>query len=285
MDWINKKSFILLLRILFLTGCLFTVSRANFYEDVEITWGHDHANISDDGMLLTLTLDRLSGAGFQSKKAFLFGKFDVDMKLPPGNSAGIVTTFYLTTEEKHEEIDLEFLGNLTDDPYTLHTNIYTHDVGHREQEFNLWFDPRDDFHRYSVLWNPVTIIVYVDNIPIRVFNNRESVGVPYPNTKPMRIKASIWNGEKWATRGGLVKTDWTQAPFTALYRNLRIQTLSNSSGGSRKKRQRRQAWPMTQELDKAGKKLLRWVRQTRMVYNYCNDRRRHPGECNHFIDI
>ncbi|CAN1150207.1 Xyloglucan endotransglucosylase protein 1 [Linum perenne] len=196
--------------------------KADFNDDIDITWGHDHAKISDDGSLLSLTLDRFCGAGFQSKKAFLYGKFDVDMKLPPGNSAGIVTTFYIKCDS-----------------------------------------------------------VYVDNIPIRVFNNREAVGIPYPNRKPMKLKASIWNGEKWATRGGLVKTDWTQAPFTAFYRNLRIQTLS----GDGKQRQRRPAWPMTQGLDKAGKNMLRWVRQTRMIYNYCTDRRRHPGECDHFIDI
>ncbi|CAI0475227.1 unnamed protein product [Linum tenue] len=254
--WIRERSspyspLLILITISSLLACC----GANFHRDVDVTWGHDHANISDDGRLLTLTLDRLSGAGFQSKKAYLFGKFDVEMKLPPGNTAGIVTTFYLTTAEKHEEIDLEFLGNLTDDPYTLHTNVYTHEVGHREH-------------------------VFVDDIPVRVFNNREAVGVPYPNTKPMKIKASIWNGEKWATRGGLVKTDWNEAPFTASYRNLEIQTMAGSVG-----RKNRPQWPLTQGLDKAGKKLLRWVRQTHMIYNYCHDPKRHPRECRHFIDI
>jgi len=30
----------------------------------------------------------------------------------------------------------------------------------------------------------------------------------------MRIYSSLWNADDWATRGGLVKTDWSQAPFT-----------------------------------------------------------------------
>ena len=55
----------------------------------------------------------------------------------------------------------------------------------------------------------------VDGTPIREFKNAESVGVPYPKNQPMRIYSSLWNADDWATRGGLVKTDWTQAPFTA----------------------------------------------------------------------
>ncbi|XP_072953743.1 xyloglucan endotransglucosylase protein 1-like [Typha angustifolia] len=240
----------------------------NFYQDFDITWGDGRGKILNNGELLTLTLDHTSGSGFQSKKEYLFGKIDMQLKLVPGNSAGTVTAYYLSSQgPTHDEIDFEFLGNLSGDPYTLHTNVFTQGKGNREMQFHLWFDPTKDFHTYSILWNPRHVIFMVDNIPIRDFKNLESRGIAFPKKQPMRIYSSLWNADDWATRGGLIKTDWSKAPFTASYRNFNALTSSTSSPGG--------DW-FNQELDSTNQERMRWVQKNYMIYNYCTDVKRFP---------
>ncbi|XP_042063512.1 probable xyloglucan endotransglucosylase/hydrolase protein 25 [Salvia splendens] len=80
----------------------------------------------------------------------------MQMKLVPGNSAGILSSCRLKEQDTIDEIDFEFLGNST-------TNVFAGGKGDKEQQFRLWFDPTSSFHTYSnasYLW--------WDNIPIRV---------------------------------------------------------------------------------------------------------------------
>ncbi|RZC66853.1 hypothetical protein C5167_010530 [Papaver somniferum] len=273
-----------------LMACSIVLASAagNFYRDMDITWGDGRGKILDNGQLLTLSLDKPSGSGFQSKNEYLFGKIDMQIKLVPGNSAGTVTAYYLSSQgPTHDEIDFEFLGNLSGDPYTLHTNVFSQGKGNREQQFHLWFDPTADFHTYSILWNPQRIIFSVDGTPIREFKNSESIGVPFPKNQPMRIYSSLWNADDWATRGGLVKTDWSHAPFTASYRNFNanacVATPSTASScAAKSKASGNNAW-FSQELDSTNQKRMRWVQKNYMIYNYCTDKKRFsqgmPPEC------
>ncbi|KAJ3696239.1 hypothetical protein LUZ60_001616 [Juncus effusus] len=267
---------------LFILTLFISLSNAgNFYQDVDITWGDGRGKILNNGQILTLSMDKYSGSGFQSKNEYLFGRFDIEMKLVPGNSAGTVTTFYLSSQgSAHDEVDFEFLGNLSGDPYTLHTNVYAQGTGNREMQFKLWFDPTMDFHTYSVLWNPNHIFFYVDGTPIREFKNKESIGVPFPKNQQMRVYSSIWDGEDWATQGGLVKTDWTQAPFTASYRNFNLNGCTSDVATCK---QSTNAW-MYQELDSTAQAKMSLAQKNYMIYNYCTDVRRFPqglpAECN-----
>jgi len=83
---------------LFVIVCsMAVVASGNFYQDFDLTWGDRRAKIFNGGQLLSLSLDKVSGSGFQSKKEYLFGRIDMQLKLVAGNSAGTVTAYYVRT--------------------------------------------------------------------------------------------------------------------------------------------------------------------------------------------
>ncbi|GAB4851865.1 Xyloglucan endotransglucosylase protein 1 [Ancistrocladus abbreviatus] len=255
----------------------------NFRQDFEPTFGDNRVKVHGAGQLLSLSLDKTSGSGFKSKHEYLFGRIETQLKLVKGDSAGTVTAYYMSSQgPTWDEIDFEFLGNVSGQPYTLHTNVFTQGKGNREQQFHLWFDPTRNFHTYSILWNPQKIIFLVDNTPIRVFRNHEDVGVPFPKNQPMRIYSSLWNADDWATQGGLVKTNWNNAPFTAFYRNFNANACvwngvsSSCSASSTSALTDSALQSQTFELDARSRKRLRWVQKYHMIYNYCTDHKRCP---------
>lgn len=99
----------------------------------------------------------------------------------------------------------------------------------------------------------------MDNRPIRVFENLENLGVPFPNKQAMKIHATLWAAEDWATRGGQVKTDWSKAPFTVSYRNFNVNTETTP-------------FPI-------GKSSVELAQNRYMVYNYCLSSNNTPIEC------
>jgi hypothetical protein len=70
------------------------------YDQVELTWGEQHSFFYTDGGdedTLALCLDEYTGgSGFVSKESYIYGRFDIDMMLVANNSAGTVTTLYVS---------------------------------------------------------------------------------------------------------------------------------------------------------------------------------------------
>ncbi|KAH7420847.1 hypothetical protein KP509_13G025400 [Ceratopteris richardii] len=243
--------------------CVMTAMASTFQEDFIVRWAASNVRFVG-GNELQLMLDQNTGSGFASRDTYLFGRIDMQIKLVPGDSAGTVTAYYLSSETaNHDELDFEFLGNVSGQPYILQTNVFSNGQGGREQRIYLWFDPSAEFHTYSIIWTEQRIWFLVEGIPIRVFSNNEAVGVPYLNMKPMSLFSSIFNGDQWATEGGRVKINWEHAPFVASYRNFRAVA-------------QHQVGVTDSSLDAFKLSKLAWVKKNFMVYDYCTDRARYP---------
>ncbi|XP_021718449.1 probable xyloglucan endotransglucosylase/hydrolase protein 6 [Chenopodium quinoa] len=279
MNFLRNMLVFLYVYVLLLLSLSVSAKPATFQQDFKVTWADTHIRPVEGGRAIQLKLDQSSGCGFASKYKYLYGRVSMKIKLVPGDSAGTVTAFYMNsdTDTIRDELDFEFLGNRTGQPYTVQTNVFAHGKGDREQRVNLWFDPSADYHTYTILWNHKHTVFYVDEVPIRVYKNNEAKGIPYPKSQPMGVFSTLWEADDWATRGGLEKIDWSKAPFYAYYRDFEIDGCP-VPGPMTCASNLRNWWEGAayQELTPMQARLYRWVRQNHMVYDYCNDKSRFP---------
>ncbi|XP_010267216.1 PREDICTED: probable xyloglucan endotransglucosylase/hydrolase protein 32 [Nelumbo nucifera] len=251
-------------------------SSMGFYDGFRNLWGPQHMRVDQNA--LTIWLDSSSGSGFKSLRPFRSGYFGASIKLQPGYTAGVITSFYLSNNQDypgyHDEIDIEFLGTTFGKPYILQTNVYIKGSGDgriigREMRFHLWFDPTQDFHHYAILWSPNDIIFFVDDVPIRRYPRKSEATFP---TRPMWVYGSIWDASSWATEDGKYKADYHYQPFIGRYTNFKISGCSSSSP----------AWcrPVSASPNPSGGlsgqqySAMRWVQSNYLVYDYCKDPRR-----------
>ncbi|KAI5080890.1 hypothetical protein GOP47_0004073 [Adiantum capillus-veneris] len=251
-------------------------------------WRPDHVWLADEGRTINLMLDNNTGSGFRSYHSYAHGYVSISIKLVPSNSAGVVVAYYMSSErtnttEDWDEIDFEFLGNVSGQPWILQTNIFTNGTGGREQRIFLWFDPTEDYHDYSMLWNPHQIVWYVDSVPVRIYRNTSITYATYPKYKPMAIYSSIWNGDSWATRGGLEKINWTYSPFITSYTNFLVDAcewnLPNQAPSCFWYTQ--PYWwdqPDKWTLSVAEKNYYMYYTKQYTIYDYCVDTLRYPNQ-------
>ncbi|CAL5086739.1 unnamed protein product [Urochloa decumbens] len=240
-------------------------------------WGPQHQTLSGDHSSLTIWLDKTCGSGFKSKHAYRNGYFSTRIKLPAGYTAGTNTAFYLSNNEAHpgfhDEIDMEFLGTIPGEPYTLQTNVYVRGSGDgrivgREMRFHLWFDPTAGYHTYAILWNPDAITFFVDDVPVRRYERRAELTFP---DRPMWVYGSIWDASDWATDDGRHRADYSYQPFVA---HLDRFVIAGCSVAAPPACRPVPASPAGAGLTAQQYAAMRWAQQAHMVYYYCNDFRR-----------
>ncbi|KAK2977276.1 hypothetical protein RJ640_005538 [Escallonia rubra] len=244
-------------------------SKSSFDDNFSIMWSEDHFKTSEDGQIWYLSLDNDTGCGFQTKQRYRFGWFSMKLKLVGGDSAGVVTAYYMCTENgagpERDELDFEFLGNRSGQPYLIQTNVYKNGTGGREMRHMLCF--------------------FVDKVPVRVYKNADYANNFFPNEKPMYLFSSIWNADDWATRGGLEKTNWKNAPFVSSYKEFNVEGCQWEdpypacvSTTTKNWWDQYEAWHLSddQKMDFA------WIQRNLVIYDYCKDTERYaklPEEC------
>ncbi|XP_051114595.1 probable xyloglucan endotransglucosylase/hydrolase protein 30 [Andrographis paniculata] len=241
---------------------------------------------SPDHSSVSLLLNRLSGSGIISSDYYDYGFFSANIKMPSQHTAGVCVAFYTsnvdTFEKNHDELDVEFLGNVRGQPWRFQTNMYGNGSVSRgrEERYRLWFDPTTLPHRYSILWTPQITIFYVDEIPIREIVRNAAMRGDYPS-KPMSLYATIWDASSWATNGGKEKVDYTYEPFVAEFRDVVLHgcvvdpTDQIPSSNCTNDIAALTASPYS-TITPAGRRSMKWFRQNYMYYSYCYDRVRYP---------
>ncbi|OAY38086.1 xyloglucan endotransglucosylase/hydrolase protein 31 [Manihot esculenta] len=247
------------------------ISTIGFNQGFRNLWGPQHQRL-DQGTL-TIWLDTSSGSGYKSLEPYRSGYFGADIKLQPGYTAGVITSFYLSNNEEHpgnhDEIDIEFLGTTPDKPYTLQTNVYIRGSGDgriigREMKIHLWFDPTQDFHNYGILWTPTEIIFFVDDIPIRRYPRKSDATFPM---RPMWVYGSIWDASSWATENGKYKADYRYQPFIGRYKNFKIGGCKASGPATCRPPSASPSGGLSQQQYSA----MQWVQRNYLAYDYCRD--------------
>ncbi|WOL20138.1 hypothetical protein Cni_G28940 [Canna indica] len=259
----------------------------SFEEGYTQLFGDGNLMLLRDGKRVHISLDERTGAGFASQDLYIHGFFSASIKLPSDYAAGVVVAFYMSNgdvfSKTHDELDFEFLGNIRGREWRVQTNVYGNgstSVG-REERYDLWFDPTEDFHQYSIMWSKERIIFYIDNIPIREVV-RTAMGGCYPS-KPMSLYATIWDGSSWATLGGRYKVNYKYAPYVAEFKDLvihgcAVNPVDHSSPCGRPDTAVYDLLTMSFEQ----RVLMNRFRRKHMTYYYCYDRDRYtipPPEC------
>ncbi|XP_031098952.1 probable xyloglucan endotransglucosylase/hydrolase protein 30 [Ipomoea triloba] len=270
----------------------FNLSTITYGEGYSPLFSDFNIERSRDDKIVRLLLNRKSGSGIISTEYYSHGYFSASIKLPSEYTAGIVVAFYTSNvdmfEKNHDELDIEFLGNIRGKPWRFQTNMYGNGSlsRGREERYRLWFDPSKEVHQYSILWTPKNIIFYLDEMPIREVVRNPAIGGDFPS-KPMSLYVTIWDASNWATNGGRNRVNYRYQPFVAEFRDLvlegcavdPIEQIPSTNCTDRHAALMAQRYAtLTPEQHQS----MKWFREKYMYYSYCYDVVRYaapPPEC------
>jgi GR25 family glycosyltransferase involved in LPS biosynthesis len=146
-----------------------------------------------------------SSASIASVPSYQFGRFEVEMK--PAKIDGVITAFFLHRNDPWQEVDIEIMGN---DTTKILVNVYfnpgengvKYNYGNRGTPMliDLGFDASDNFHKYTIDWEPHELRWFVDEKLIHVRSTWEPTPIPQLH---MNVHCSIWSSKSVALAGEL----------------------------------------------------------------------------------
>ena len=194
-------------------------------ENVTYSDGLMHLSIKDEEATDNETVYPHTAGEARTKKLYGYGDFEVRMK--PAKVVGTVSTFFTYTDEwnkvdgvenKHDEIDIEFLGK---DTTKVQFNYFVGGEGSHEYMYNLGFDASKEFHNYGFRWEKDCITWLVDG---KTAYQVKGTGVADIPSQSGRILASYWpsSAESWSGKyagNNTATTDyqWIKASGETIY--------------------------------------------------------------------
>lgn len=186
---------------------------------------------STQGACLTLSkadtgMKPYNSGAFKSSSTYEHGHFEAEMKAASG--AGLITGFFLYRASPRQEIDIEIMGN---DPCKMLVNVYFNpgdegdkmDFGYRGSpcRIDLGFDATQNFHLYSIDWQPGRITWSVDGIVVHERTGWNPTPIPY---LPMRLYANLWAPRAEELVG---KINESALPANAIFRNISVRSYQS----------------------------------------------------------
>jgi len=175
-----------------------------------------------------LGVRNLSAAAISSSASYLFGRFEATLQAT--NVPGLLTGFFLHRDSPRQEIDIEILGNRPDQLlanvfYNPGTNGAKFDYGYRGTPvtIELGFDASQDFHKYTIEWDPCEIRWFVD----RKLVHHRAIWDPTPIPHlPMTLHVNTWPTASRELAGRLALR---ALPASAIVRRIAVEIYAQGS--------------------------------------------------------
>jgi len=177
----------------------------------------ENVHVGNGVLTITAIKEEYGGLGYTSarlvsrgKADFLYGRFEVRAKVPPGRGTW-PAVWMLPTDWAYGgwpasgEIDiLEHVGYDQDVVHiSVHTEAYNHVAGTQKTATKKIQNATTDFHRYRVDWTPDYIRGYVDDVQLFSFSNEGTGFKAWPFDKKFHWLINVAVGGNWGGQQGI----------------------------------------------------------------------------------